>query len=70
MEPSPAMQLPVFQNSTVGRSAGKRGQANGGLVRTGSLTLGRTRPNIMEDGDSGVMLDSLKIELGGDQIGL
>jgi len=61
MEPSPAMQLPVFQNSTVGRSAGKRGQANGGLVRTGSLTLGRKRPNITEDGDFSLMLDSLKI---------
>lgn len=60
MEPSPGMQLPVFQNSTVGRSAGKRGQVNGGLVRTGSLTLGRKRPNITENGDLGLMLDSFK----------
>ena len=62
MEPSPAMQLPVFQNSTVGRSAGKRGQAAGGIVRTGSLTSGRKRPNIPEDGDLGLVLDSLKID--------
>ena len=62
MEPSPGMQLPVFQSSTVGRSAGKRGQENGGLVPTGSLTLGRKRPNIMEGGDSGLMLDSLQID--------
>jgi len=60
MEPSPAMQLPVFQNSTVGRSADKRTQANGGLVRTGSLTLGRKLPNSMGDGDLGPILDSLK----------
>ncbi|KIM45326.1 carbohydrate-binding module family 50 protein [Hebeloma cylindrosporum] len=62
MEPSPAMQLPVFQNSTVGRSAGKRSQANGRHVRTGSLTLGRKRPNAVENGDVGLMLDSLNID--------
>jgi len=62
MEPSPAMQLPVFQHSTVGRPAGKRGRATGEIVRTGSLTLGRKRPNITEDGDLGFVLDSFKID--------
>jgi hypothetical protein len=62
MEPSPAMQLPVFQSSTVGRSAGKRAQAKGGLVRTGSLTLGRKSPNTMGDGDLASILDGLKID--------
>ncbi|KAF8971091.1 hypothetical protein BDZ97DRAFT_1651638 [Flammula alnicola] len=62
MEPSPAMKLPNFRSSTMGRSSGRPLQESSRIERTSSLTLPGKKPKIQAASDSDLMLESMRTD--------